>query len=135
MNKIVTVVMNKLSLPKSRAHDTVQAVVDSITDVLEADGRADVRGIGVLRLKQRKARKARNPKTGDMVVVPPHTAVTFSPSSILRRRFNRALTLPTDAVSSEQPDNNQKVVDEQCQTEPIVGGHGADDGDGQPTAP
>ena len=54
-------------------------VFDGIIDTLEKEGRIELRNFGVFEVKQRKPRKARNPRTGEKVMVPAKKVVTFKP--------------------------------------------------------
>ncbi len=64
----------------------VQGVLDTITEVLATEGRLELRDFGVFQVKQRAQRKARNPKTGQEVIVPVRNVVTFKPGRILEKR-------------------------------------------------
>ena len=45
-------------------------------------------GFGSFRLQKRKARKGRNPATGEAIVIADRTVVTFKPSRFLRDSIN-----------------------------------------------
>jgi len=49
-----------------------------------------------LKFKQRKARKARNPRTGQRVDVPPKYVVTFKPGKEMEERVKKLSVLPVD---------------------------------------
>jgi nucleoid DNA-binding protein len=63
----------------------VAVVVDSLLDVikksLESGHNIEIRGFGTFKIKVRKARKARNPRTGDVVPVPDRKVPVFKPSN------------------------------------------------------
>jgi DNA-binding protein HU-beta len=42
-------------------------------------------GFGTFRVKTRKARKGRNPKTGEVIKIPASKTVTFKPGSELKK--------------------------------------------------
>ena len=69
----------------------VQLTLDGIVDVLVTEKRLELRDFGVFKVHTRKARKARNPRTGAMVDVPERSGVTFKPGRIMQNRVN---TLP-----------------------------------------
>lgn len=58
-----------------------EAIIEGfITTVIEAlkDGKGiEIRGFGSYRVKEKNARQARNPKTGEQVFVPAHFVPTF----------------------------------------------------------
>lgn len=68
----------------------LETVFDSIKEALEKGEKIEIRGFGNFKLKQRLARKARNPKTGDNVEVPEKKAVRFKAGKALREALNEA---------------------------------------------
>lgn len=57
----------------------VQRTLDSIVEGLARTGRVELRNFGVFEVKKRAARKARNPKTNEEVLVPPRKVILFHP--------------------------------------------------------
>jgi len=62
-------------------------------------GRIELRNFGVFEVKQRAARKARNPRTGDEVYVPPKKVVVFKPGRLMEERVAQA-PVPGQAPSA-----------------------------------
>ena len=58
-----------------------EAVLETLTAALKAGERIDWRGFGVFKVREAKARQARNPRTGEMVAVP---AKRWLPLSLAR---------------------------------------------------
>ena len=50
--------------------EIVQMLFDGITEILVEEGHIELRNFGVFKVKERKPRKARNPKTVESVMVP-----------------------------------------------------------------
>ena len=71
MNKvaIVEAVHGKLGGTKVQAEEVVDTVIDSIVSSLKKGGEVSIAGFGIFSVKQRAARMARNPKTGEQVKV------------------------------------------------------------------
>jgi DNA-binding protein HU-beta/integration host factor subunit beta len=67
----------------------VQMTLDGIIDVLTAEGRLELRNFGVFEVRSRKPRKARNPRTGQEVMVPERKVVTFKPGKLMEERICR----------------------------------------------
>jgi len=57
----------------------VQLTFDVITESLNRDEKVELRNFGVFKVKERKARFGRNPRTGESVPVPPRKVVVFKP--------------------------------------------------------
>ncbi len=71
MNKasIVDAVHAKLAGTKVQAEEVVDVVINSVIDSLKKGEEVSIAGLGIFSVKQRAARKARNPRTGEMVDV------------------------------------------------------------------
>jgi integration host factor subunit beta len=59
-----------------------------MSPVLASGGRIEIRGFGIFGINSRPARKARNPKTGAIVIVPAKPAPYFKPGKELRERVD-----------------------------------------------
>lgn len=65
----------RLNLTHAEAKYNIEALVDVITGGLVDDGKVTINGLATLSVAGRKARKARNPKTGGTVDVPAKNVV------------------------------------------------------------
>lgn len=77
--EIVKQISESLDETQLKTKEIVQQTFDAIVETLLRDGRIELRNFGVFEVKRRKARKARNPRTGQKVDVPPKNVVTFKP--------------------------------------------------------
>lgn len=75
-------------LTRKQTEIVVDTVFDSIKDALAKGDKIEIRGFGNFRLKQRKPRKARNPKTGESVDVPAKRVLFFKVGKALRESLN-----------------------------------------------
>lgn len=62
----------------------VDAFLDAIKDALKEQRNIEVRGFGTFKIRQRKTRMARNPRTGAPVEVSARPVPVFKPSKELR---------------------------------------------------
>lgn len=62
----------------------VDAFLDAIKDALKDQQNIEVRGFGTFKIRQRKTRMARNPRTGEPVEVSARPVPVFKPSKELR---------------------------------------------------
>lgn len=85
----------KGSLTQLATKEIVQWTFDAIIDTLVSEGRIELRNFGVFEVKQRKPRKARNPRTGDRVDVAAKNVVTFQPGKEMEERV-RQFAKPTE---------------------------------------
>ena len=84
--EIVQTIAEELGLTQLQAQQIVQKTFDSIVNALVTDGRVELRNFGVFAVKRRKPRKARNPRTGEKVMVPERYTVTFKPGQVMEQR-------------------------------------------------
>ena len=87
---IVRTISDEVGLTQQQTKKIVQRTFDSIIDTLVRDGRIELRNFGVFEVKSRAARRARNPKTGDEVIVPEKHVVTFKPGKYMEARVQDA---------------------------------------------
>jgi integration host factor subunit beta len=71
------------------ALEAVQMVFDGIRETLVDEGRIELRNFGVFEVKRRRARQARNPRTGEKVKVPPRMVVTFKAGREMEERVSQ----------------------------------------------
>ena len=60
---------------------------DCIVDALVRGEKIELRNFGVFKIKQRKSRTGRNPRTGQVVPVPPRKAVVFKPGLEMKNKL------------------------------------------------
>jgi nucleoid DNA-binding protein len=86
MNKaeLTEKVHEELGSTKVQAEQVVQIVIDAIVDTLKQGGEVSIAGLGIFSTKTRKARTARNPRTGDPIEVPEMRVPKFRPAKALK---------------------------------------------------
>jgi len=93
---IVRTISEEVGLTQQQTKKIVQKTFDAIVESLVRERRIELRNFGVFEVKQRAARKARNPRTGRQVEVPQKYVVTFKPGKEMEARV-RELTEAADA--------------------------------------
>ena len=86
---IVESIAEELGCSKLETKEIVQKTLDAIINVLIEEGRVELRNFGVFEVKKRKSRQARNPRTGEKVVVGEKMVVGFKPGQIVEERVAR----------------------------------------------
>jgi nucleoid DNA-binding protein len=102
--EIVKQISDKLGLTQLKTKEIVQHTFDAIVETLLEVGRIELRNFGVFEVKQRKARKARNPRTGERVDVPPKNVVTFKPGKEMEEKVRNMKNVPALAPEDEEED-------------------------------
>ncbi len=78
---LVEGVSAKTGLTRTDVAVVVDGFLDAVKKSLEDGNNIEIRGFGTFKVKQRKARKARNPRTGEEVPVPDRKVPVFRPSN------------------------------------------------------
>lgn len=78
----VTERMNSLTTKQTEV--VVNMIFDSIKDALVKGEKVEIRGFGSFRIRNRRPREGRNPKTGTSVSVPPKKVPFFKAGKELR---------------------------------------------------
>ena len=82
-------IADQLNLPQLETRQIVQKTLDAIINILASEGRIELRNFGVFKVKKRKARQGRNPRTGEKVMVGERMTVTFKPGRNVEERVAR----------------------------------------------
>ena len=85
--EVVTAAMARTAGPTISKKDCARVVdtfLDAIKDALHEQRNIEVRGFGTFKIRQRKTRMARNPRTGSPVEVSARPVPVFKPSKELR---------------------------------------------------
>lgn len=86
MNKteLVAKVAEMTDLSKKDAQRAVEAVFDAITDALKSGDKVQLMGFGNFEIRERSARKGRNPQTGEEIDIAASKVPAFKPGKALR---------------------------------------------------
>jgi len=84
--EIVKKVTLRTGMPYIRAKVVVEETLNAIIDQIVEDGRLELRNFGVFEVQTRKERVARNPRTGEKVIVPERKVVVFKPGKLMVKR-------------------------------------------------
>jgi nucleoid DNA-binding protein len=101
--EIVRIISDDLSLSQQDVKRVVQRTFDAVIGALAKEGRIELRNFGVFEVKERKARKARNPRTGDEVHVPSKRVVTFKPGKEMEALVDSHPAAPAAAPQPQPP--------------------------------
>ncbi len=90
MNKteLVASVAEKTGLTKKDAEKAVNALFDSVQEALTAGDKVQMIGFGTFEVKERAARKGRNPRTGQDIEIPASKNPVFKAGKALKDAVN-----------------------------------------------
>ena len=82
---IVLAVADNTSLKQLDVKKVVQKTLETIVASLAKGETVELRNFGIFKVKSRKGRTGRNPRTGEKVPVPPKRVVAFKPGLHMKR--------------------------------------------------
>lgn len=84
--EIVENIYPAVKVSKKNIHRIIDLFFEQIKAGLLGDRVIELRGLGTFEIRTRKGRKARNPKTGDAVVIRDHGVAHFRPGRELKQK-------------------------------------------------
>ena len=99
--EIVKSISDKTGLTQLQIKEIVQLTFDGIVQTLLEERRVELRNFGVFQVKSRKARKARNPRTGRQVNVPEKFVVTIKPGKEMEAKVQELEAEAAKRLSAE----------------------------------
>ncbi len=86
MNKsdLIAKVAESTDLSKKDVAKAVDAVFDAISEALQKGDKVQLVGFGNFEVRERAARKGRNPQTGEEIDIPASKVPAFKPGKALR---------------------------------------------------
>jgi DNA-binding protein HU-beta len=90
MNKseLVAKVAETTELSKKDVTKAVDAVFEAISDALQGGDKVQLVGFGNFEVRERSARKGRNPQTGEEIEIPASKVPAFKPGKALKEGIN-----------------------------------------------
>ena len=87
MNKreLIDEVSGKVGITKKGAGNVIDAIVETITNALKKGEKVALVGFGTFQVMKRRARRGRNPQTGEEIQIPAKKVPKFVPGKSLRK--------------------------------------------------
>ncbi len=86
--ELVEVIAAETGVSKKDTGVVVNLILENISRALESSDKVELRGFGSFKVKSRRSRTARNPRSGDSVMVPAKLVPYFKASNELKARLN-----------------------------------------------
>jgi len=143
--ELVEDVARAAELTKKDAERLVEIVFESIIETLNQGEKIELRGFGSFRVRERGARRGRNPKTGDPVDIPAKRVPYFKPGKEMKELINEetpadggsssnTTTTTSSSAPTEANDTNTTPTTNTSGQDDSSNGH-ASGGDGNETPP
>jgi integration host factor subunit alpha len=78
----------QVGLSRNDSADLLEAVLERVSQALEAGESVKISGFGTFSVRQKGRRIGRNPKTGVEVPILPRRVLVFRPSQVLKAEIN-----------------------------------------------
>jgi len=91
---IVEAIYEKVGFSKKEVAKIVETIFDLIKENLEKEDKIKISGFGNFVVRKKRARRGRNPQTGDDIEISSRRILTFKPSQVLRGALNRREASP-----------------------------------------
>lgn len=85
--EIAKIVHERVGLTKKESAQIVESVLRVIFESLEGGENVKLSGFGHFVVRQKHARRGRNPKTGEDLTIAPRSVVTFRASPLLKKKM------------------------------------------------
>ena len=92
--EMANAIAEEVNLSQILVKEIIERVFDGIIDTLKKERRIELRNFGVFEVKKRKPRKARNPRTGESLIVPAKLVVTFKPGLEMEEKVKKLKKAP-----------------------------------------
>jgi DNA-binding protein HU-beta len=89
-NELARELAEELELPRRQMAEIIEAMIEKMTDVLRSGDKVQLTPFGQFRVRDRAARVARNPKTGEPVKVPAKRVLKFTAGRTLKEAVGTA---------------------------------------------
>ena len=86
---IVESIYEKVGFSKKEVVKIVESVFDIIKENLGHDEKIKISGFGNFVVRKKRARRGRNPQTGQDIEITSRRILTFKPSQVLKSALNR----------------------------------------------
>ena len=91
---VVENIYEKVGFSKKEVAKIVESIFDIIKDHLQKEDKIKISGFGNFVVRKKRARRGRNPQTGDDIEIRQRRILTFKPSQVLKAALNRKEAQP-----------------------------------------
>ncbi|RLB67742.1 MAG: integration host factor subunit alpha [Deltaproteobacteria bacterium] len=85
---IIEAIYDEVGFSKRESADIVETTFDIIKETLEKGENIKLSGFGSFNIRDKKARRGRNPQTGEEITITPRRILTFKSSNVFRYQLN-----------------------------------------------
>ncbi|HXI10202.1 MAG TPA: integration host factor subunit alpha [Thermodesulfobacteriota bacterium] len=97
---IVEIVFEKVGFSKKDVGMVIEEIFEVVKNTLEKGEKVKISGFGNFTIRQKRARRGRNPQTGTEITIDERRVMTFKASQLLKKAINAG---QAPAVQPPQP--------------------------------
>jgi integration host factor subunit alpha len=86
---LVEGIFERIGLSKKEAQEIIEILFDTMKQTFVEGESVKLSGFGTFNVRQKKARRGRNPKTGDNLEITPRRVITFRASNQLKSALEK----------------------------------------------
>jgi DNA-binding protein HU-beta len=109
-NELVRELAEDFELPRKQVGELMEAILDKITNTLKAGDKVQLTPFGQFRIRDRAARIARNPQTGEPVKVPAKRVLKFTAGKPLKEAVSAPARRGAAATAKKAPAAKKSAV-------------------------
>lgn len=87
--ELAAILSEKTGFTVKESAEFLDRVFEILTETLERGEKIKIHGFGNFVVREKRARRGRNPKTGEALQISARRVVTFKPSPMLRKALNK----------------------------------------------
>jgi integration host factor subunit alpha len=87
--EIAAIICERVGLSKKESAQIVETVLEEIKDVLATGEDVKISGFGHFIVREKNARRGRNPKTGENITIDSRKVVTFRASQLMKDQLQK----------------------------------------------
>ncbi len=87
-DKLITRLQTQMGISKQESHQIVERLLGIMKDTLAQEEELLITGFGKFSVRQKNARRGRNPQTKESLVLAARKVLVFKASGVLRERIN-----------------------------------------------
>ncbi|NOY46287.1 integration host factor subunit alpha [Deferrisoma camini] len=85
---LVEALHGRVGFSRKRSAEVVGLILELIKEALERGEKVKISGFGNFEVREKAARRGRNPQTGETITITERRVLTFKPSQVLKERLN-----------------------------------------------
>jgi len=90
---IVEIVFEKVGFSKKDVGMVIEEIFEVVKNTLEKGEKVKISGFGNFTIRQKRARRGRNPQTGTEITIDERRVMTFKASQLLKKAINSGATV------------------------------------------